>query len=45
MKGKETKKETKKEKAKPTTAKVQSEYQRDKNSKSVPTTLPNKPKK
>lgn len=45
MKGNESKKEKKKEKMELKTAKVQSEYQREKSSKSTPDTFINKIKK
>lgn len=45
MKGQEAKKEKKKEKAVVTSAKVQSDYQKEKNSKSLSTVPPAKPKK
>lgn len=42
MKGKESRKESKKEKKVATIGKVQSDYQKDKTSKSIPTPLVNK---
>lgn len=45
MKGKETKKEKKKEKKDTSLVKVQSDYQKEKNTKSIATPLAIKPKK
>ncbi|MEG1574637.1 MAG: hypothetical protein RRY55_00375 [Bacteroidales bacterium] len=45
MKGKETKKESKKEKSSTPSIKGQSDYQKDKGCKSVPSLVVNKPKK
>lgn len=45
MKGKENKKESKKTKSDGSTAKVQSDYQKDKTRQSVPDSIACKPKK